>query len=215
MQTKNVEGQNDENNDVNAVGFMDETSNIIFTGLDDGVIQVWVCVAIVSLWITNMFFYRSGTIAAWTNHAMSQLELWSVTMTESRTSIQKWTDATLYPIQRTKASSCGTCECSREVVQKSSRCASIKTRRPATPQIGTIDGMTCPESVRIFKYLWSICLLCIWFSLQRPLADERWYKRHDVPWSSSQEKFDSGEILAGGVYRTTVHLHRLRNRPTN
>lgn len=40
FQTKTAQGQNDESNHVNSVGFMDDTSNIIFTGQDDGVIQV-------------------------------------------------------------------------------------------------------------------------------------------------------------------------------
>lgn len=39
-QSRTVRGQHEEHHHVNTVGFMDETSNIIFTGLDDGVIQV-------------------------------------------------------------------------------------------------------------------------------------------------------------------------------
>lgn len=32
--------ESDDNNDVNTVGFIDDTSNIIYTGLDDGIIRV-------------------------------------------------------------------------------------------------------------------------------------------------------------------------------
>lgn len=37
----NERGTLDENNDVNCVGFADDTSNIIYTGLDDGIIRIW------------------------------------------------------------------------------------------------------------------------------------------------------------------------------